>query len=102
VPRSCGDRYADEVLVAVESARRPGLRSSPLGDETPIYNSESQFEAWKHTDLTIDVVPAGAGCSRWTPVVNADSSRDRRSARRAKPSALRFEFLPPKPFAWVR
>ena len=34
-----------------------------IGD-TPVYISESQYEAWKHTDLTIDVVPGrGAGFS---------------------------------------
>ena len=31
-----------------------------IGD-TPVYISESQYEAWKHTDLTIDVVPGRGG-----------------------------------------
>ena len=31
-----------------------------IGD-TPVYISESQFEVWKHTDLTIDAVPGRGG-----------------------------------------
>jgi hypothetical protein len=27
----------------------------------PVYISESQYEAWKHTDLIIDVVPGRGG-----------------------------------------
>ena len=35
---------------------------------TPFYMSKSQFEYWKHTHLTIDVVPGrGAGFSVETP-----------------------------------
>jgi hypothetical protein len=29
--------------------------------ETPFYMSKSQFEYWKHTQLTIDVVPGRGG-----------------------------------------
>ena len=32
----------------------------------PVYISASQYAVWKHTQLILDVVPAGAGCSRST------------------------------------
>lgn len=40
-----------------------GDRDVLLGeiDDTPVYISEAQYEAWKHTDLIIDVVPGRGG-----------------------------------------
>jgi len=36
--------------------------------ETPFYMSASQFEYWKHTQLTVDVVPGrGSGFSAEAP-----------------------------------
>jgi uncharacterized protein (DUF779 family) len=35
-------------------------------DGEPFYMSKSQFEYWKHTQLTLDVCRGGAGCFRWT------------------------------------
>ena len=38
-----------------------------IGD-TPVYISESQYEAWRHTDLVFDVVPGrGSGFSLEAP-----------------------------------
>jgi uncharacterized protein len=43
------------------------VRLGNIGD-TPFYMSESQFEYWKHTHLTIDVVPGrGSGFSLESP-----------------------------------
>ncbi len=36
-----------------------------LDDPIEVYMSESQFEYWKFTHLTIDVVPGAARGSRW-------------------------------------
>lgn len=39
-----------------------------IADDVPVYMSKSQFEYWKHTRLTIDVVPGrGAGFSLESP-----------------------------------
>src|SRR6478752_6928586 len=40
-----------------------GDRDQLLGtiSDTPVYMSESQYEAWKHTDLVSDVVPGRGG-----------------------------------------
>jgi uncharacterized protein (DUF779 family) len=39
-----------------------------VGDGVPVWISGSQFEAWKHTQLVIDVVPGrGGGFSLETP-----------------------------------
>jgi uncharacterized protein len=45
------------------------LAELPLDDETvPVWMSKPQFEYWKHTHLTIDVVPGrGAGFSLEAP-----------------------------------
>ena len=45
--------------------------------ETPVYISESQFEAWKHTDLTIDVVPGRGG------MFSLDNGREKRFLTRS-------------------
>lgn len=40
-----------------------------LGDQVPVYMSASQFEYWKHTHLTIDVVDGrGSGFSVEAPL----------------------------------
>ena len=58
-----------------------------IGD-TPVYISESQYEAWKHTDLTIDVVPGRGG------MFSLDNGREIRFLTRstvcAVPSCRRF------------
>jgi uncharacterized protein (DUF779 family) len=43
----------------------------------PFYISESQFEAWKHTDLLIDVVPGRGG------MFSLDNGRERRFLTRS-------------------
>lgn len=40
--------------------------------ETPFYIGEAQYEAWKHTDLTVDVVPGRGG------MFSLDNGRERR------------------------
>ncbi|WP_026530607.1 DUF779 domain-containing protein [Haematomicrobium sanguinis] len=53
---------ASDVLLG--SLEVPGL-----GDEVPVYMSASQFEYWKHTHLTIDVVDGrGSGFSVEAPL----------------------------------
>jgi len=43
-----------------------------IGD-TPVYISGSQYEAWKHTDLIIDVVPGRGGMFSSTMAASDDS-----------------------------
>lgn len=43
----------------------------------PFYISASQYEAWKHTDLTIDVVPGRGG------MFSLDNGRERRFLTRS-------------------
>ncbi|BCG88612.1 hypothetical protein MesoLj113c_47220 [Mesorhizobium sp. 113-3-9] len=45
--------------------------------ETPVYISASQYEVWKHTDLTIDVVPGRGG------MFSLDNGRERRFLTRS-------------------
>ncbi len=47
-----------------------------IGD-TPIYISESQFGAWRHTDLVIDVVPGRGG------MFSLDNGREKRFLTRS-------------------
>ena len=47
-----------------------------IGD-TPVYISESQYEAWKHTDLIIDVVPGRGG------MFSLDNGREKRFLTRS-------------------
>lgn len=47
-----------------------------IGD-TPVYISASQYEAWKHTDLIIDVVPGRGG------MFSLDNGRERRFLTRS-------------------
>jgi len=51
-----------------------GDRDVLLGmiDGTPVYIGASQYEAWKHTDLIIDVVPGRGG------MFSLDNGRERR------------------------
>jgi uncharacterized protein (DUF779 family) len=51
-----------------------GDRDVLLGtvDDTPVYISASQYEAWKHTELTIDVVPGRGG------MFSLDNGREQR------------------------
>lgn len=45
------------------------LEVPELGDQVPVYMSASQFEYWKHTHLTIDVVDGrGSGFSVEAPL----------------------------------
>ena len=43
----------------------------------PFYISESQYETWKHTDLTIDVVPGRGG------MFSLDNGREKRFLTRS-------------------
>jgi uncharacterized protein (DUF779 family) len=45
--------------------------------ETPVYISESQYEAWKHTDLILDVVPGRGG------MFSLDNGREKRFLTRS-------------------
>lgn len=45
--------------------------------ETPVYISESQFEAWKHTDLILDVVAGRGG------MFSLDNGREKRFLTRS-------------------
>jgi uncharacterized protein (DUF779 family) len=47
-------------------------------DDTPVYISESQYEAWKHTDLIIDVVPGRGG------MFSLDNGREKRFLTRSQ------------------
>ncbi|MFD9898739.1 DUF779 domain-containing protein [Mesorhizobium sp. NPDC059025] len=47
-----------------------------IGD-TPVYISESQYSAWKHTDLVIDVVPGRGG------MFSLDNGREKRFLTRS-------------------
>ena len=55
-----------------------------IGD-TPVYISESQYEAWKHTDLVIDAVPGRGG------MFSLDNGCERRFLTRSRVC------LPPRP-----
>ena len=56
-----------------------GDRDVKLGEigGAPVYISESQSEAWKHTDLIIDVVPGRGG------MFSLDNGRERRFLTRS-------------------
>lgn len=56
-----------------------GERDVLLGNigDTPVYISESQYEAWKHTDLIIDVVPGRGG------MFSLDNGREKRFLTRS-------------------
>jgi uncharacterized protein (DUF779 family) len=47
-------------------------------DDTPFYMSAAQFEAWKHTDLILDVVPGRGG------MFSLDNGRERRFLIRSR------------------
>ena len=47
-----------------------------IGD-TPVYINESQYEAWKHTDLVIDMVPGRGG------MLSLDNGREKRFLTRS-------------------
>jgi uncharacterized protein (DUF779 family) len=57
-----------------------GDRDVKLGeiDGTPVYISESQFQAWKHTQLILDVVPGRGG------MFSLDNGTERRFLARAR------------------
>ena len=59
---------------------RVGERDVKLGeiDGVPVYISESQFEAWKHTQLILDVVPGRGG------MFSLDNGRERRFLTRSR------------------
>ncbi len=51
-------------------------------DDTPFYISGSQYELWKHTDLTIDVVPGRGG------MFSLDNGREKRFLTRSTVCSL--------------
>lgn len=53
-----------------------------LDADTPVYISSSQFEAWKHTDLILDVVPGQGG------MFSLDNGRGRRFLTRSTVCAV--------------
>ena len=57
-----------------------GERDVKLGevDGVPVYISASQFEAWKHTQLILDVVPGRGG------MFSLDNGRERRFLTRGR------------------
>ncbi len=59
---------------------RVGARDVHIGDigGMPFYISGSQHEAWKHTDLIIDVVPGRGG------MFSLDNGRERRFLTRSE------------------
>lgn len=59
---------------------RVGERDVKLGeiDGVPVYISASQFEAWRHTQLILDVVPGRGG------MFSLDNGRERRFLARAR------------------
>ena len=52
-----------------------------IGD-TPVYISESQYEAWKHTNLILDVVPGRGG------MFSLDNGREKRFLTRSTVCAV--------------
>ena len=65
----------------------------------PFYISGSQYEAWKHTDIVIDVIPGAAACSRSTTAARSASSSAPRCARFRRPPPRRPQ---PKPSSGLR
>ncbi|MBM3605299.1 MAG: DUF779 domain-containing protein [Alphaproteobacteria bacterium] len=59
---------------------RVGERDVKLGEigGAPFYISASQYEAWKHTDLVIDVVPGRGG------MFSLDNGREKRFLTRSE------------------
>jgi uncharacterized protein (DUF779 family) len=59
---------------------RVGERDVKLGeiDGVPVYISASQFEAWKHTQLILDVVPGRGG------MFSLDNGREQRFLTRSR------------------
>ena len=60
------------------------------GEDTPVYISGPQYEAWKHTDLIIDVVPGRGG------MFSLDNGRERRFLTRSKLCSLPLPPLGPE------
>ena len=48
-----------------------------VGDDTPVYIGAAQYQAWKHTDLILDVVPGRGG------MFSLDNGRERRFLTRS-------------------
>ncbi|MEL7137900.1 MAG: DUF779 domain-containing protein [Pseudomonadota bacterium] len=59
---------------------RVGSSDVKLGeiDGTPVYISSSQFQAWRHTQLILDVVPGRGG------MFSLDNGRERRFLTRSR------------------
>ena len=53
-----------------------------IGEGTPVYIGAAQFEAWKHTDLILDVVPGRGG------MFSLDNGRERRFLTRSTVCAV--------------
>jgi uncharacterized protein len=61
--------YPDGEFLLGEADVRLGALAVGLEREVPVWMSAAQFEYWKHTHLTIDVVPGrGAGFSLEAPL----------------------------------
>ncbi|MGI5485598.1 DUF779 domain-containing protein [Microtetraspora malaysiensis] len=59
---------AGEFRTGNADVRLGDLRVDGVGEPIPVWMSASQFEYWKHTHLTIDVVPGrGSGFSLEAP-----------------------------------
>lgn len=53
-----------------------------IGEDTPVYIGAAQYEAWKHTDLILDVVPGRGG------MFSLDNGRERRFLTRSTVCAV--------------
>ncbi|MDF9878171.1 DUF779 domain-containing protein [Cellulosimicrobium cellulans] len=61
------DVHLGDLVVVPDDGDEPGA-PGPGGFRVPVWMSRAQFEYWKHTHLTIDVVPGrGAGFSVEAP-----------------------------------
>lgn len=59
---------ADVYLGAIDIADPAAPASDPAHDQVPVWMGKAQFEYWRHTHLTIDVVDGrGAGFSLEAP-----------------------------------
>ncbi|MFV0253571.1 MAG: DUF779 domain-containing protein [Beutenbergiaceae bacterium] len=60
--------YPDGDFITSEADVQLGALDIGTGTDVPVWMSKAQFEYWKHTHLTIDVVPGrGAGFSLEAP-----------------------------------
>ncbi|MBO9704427.1 MAG: DUF779 domain-containing protein [Arthrobacter sp.] len=70
--------YPDGEFLLGDADVRLGALAVGLEREVPVWMSAAQFEYWKHTHLTIDVVPGrGAGFSLEAPLGERFLTRSR-------------------------